>query len=152
MKRTIIALAALTLAFAFTGCANNSTPSADSAAETEIAASEENTTAAEGTQAAAAFDETALSDLTMKLLNEYVQIEYIGGLGLNADTNEMYQPEGCEATYPPVTDPNYQSLDDLKNLVAATLKNKGFRDTIEDITVTVDKTADGYRLSSYKVN
>ncbi len=34
----------------------------------------------------------------------------------------------------------------------ATLKNKGFRDTIEDITVTVDKTADGYRLSSYKVN
>lgn len=61
MKRTIIALAALTLAFAFTGCANNSTPSADSAAETEIAASEENTTAAEGTQAAAAFDETVMT-------------------------------------------------------------------------------------------
>lgn len=174
MKKTMIALAALTLAIAFTGCSDSSATNNDSAAETttvvtgteitdvtadtqtatetadttavtaaesdtetaaesETAAAETVTTAAEeGTQAAAAVDEAKLADVVMQLLDEYMQINYISGMGLDANTEESYQPENSEMPYHPVTDPKYQSIADLKAKVEKSMTG-ALKDEFENI-------------------
>ena len=177
MKKTIIAMAALTLALALTGCSGSDSTNTDSAAETTtvsatetdttavtedttteavtedtIAAATEavteaetaetaaesaettaETTAAEnGTQAAPAVDEAALVDQTMKLLEEYVNIEYIAGCGLHVDTEVQYQPEGSTLMYSPVVDDRFHSIEDLKKFVSASLSGS-LKDELETI-------------------
>lgn len=177
MKKTIIAMAALTLALALTGCSGSDSTNTDSAAETttvsatetdttavtedttteavtedttaaateavteaetaetaaESAETTAETTAAEnGTQAAPAVDEAALVDQTMKLLEEYVNIEYIAGCGLHVDTEVQYQPEGSTLMYSPVVDERFHSIDDLKKFVSASLSGS-LKDELETI-------------------
>lgn len=177
MKKTIIAMAALTLAFALTGCSGSDSTNTDSAAETttvsatetdttavtedttteavtedttaaateavteaetaetaaESAETTAETTAAEnGTQAAPAVDEEALVDQTMKLLEEYVNIEYIAGCGLHVDTEVQHQPEGSTMMYSPVVDERFHSIDDLKKFVSASLSGS-LKDELETI-------------------
>ena len=177
MKKTIIAMAALTLALALTGCSGSDSTNTDSAAETttvsatetdttavtedttteavtedttaaateavteaetaetaaESAETTAETTAAEnGTQAAPAVDEAALVDQTMKLLEEYVNIEYIAGCGLHVDTEVQYQPEGSTMMYSPVVDDRFHSIDDLKKFVSASLSGS-LKDELETI-------------------
>lgn len=180
MKKTIIAMAALTLALALTGCSGSDSTNTDSAAETttvsatetdttavtedttteavtedttaavteavteaetaetaaesaETTAESAETTAAEnGTQAAPAVDEAALVDQTMKLLEEYVNIEYIAGCGLHVDTEVQYQPEGSTMMYSPVVDERFHSIDDLKKFVSASLSGS-LKDELETI-------------------
>ena len=177
MKKTIIAMAALTLALALTGCSGSDSTNTDSAAETttvsatetdttavtedttteavtedttaaateavteaeaaetaaESAETTAETTAAEnGTQAAPAVDEAALVDQTMKLLEEYVNIEYMAGCGLHVDTEVQYQPEGSTLMYSPVVDDRFHSIDDLKKFVSASLSGS-LKDELETI-------------------
>ena len=173
MKKTMIALAALTLAIAFTGCSDSSATNNDSAAETttvvtgteitdvtadtqtaaetadttavtaaesatqtaaesETAAAETVTTAAEEGTQAAAVDEAKLADVVMQLLDEYMQINYISGMGLDANTEESYQPENSEMPYHPVTDPKYQSIADLKAKVEKSMTG-ALKDEYENI-------------------
>lgn len=177
MKKTIIAMAALTLALALTGCSGSDSTNTDSAAETttvsatetdttavtedttteavtedttaaateavteaetaetaaESAETTAETTAAENsTQAAPAVDEAALVDQTMKLLEEYVNIEYIAGCGLHVDTEVQYQPEGSTLMYSPVKDERFHSIDDLKKFVSASLSGS-LKDELEKI-------------------
>ena len=177
MKKTIIAMAALTLALALNGCSGSDSTNTDSAAETttvsatetdttavtedttteavtedttaaateavteaetaetaaESAETTAETTAAEnGTQAAPAVDEAALVDQTMKLLEEYVNIEYIAGCGLHVDTEVQYQPEGSTLMYSPVEDERFHSIDDLKKFVSASLSGS-LKDELETI-------------------
>lgn len=159
MKKTMIALAALTLAIAFTGCSDSSATNNDSAAETTtvvtgteitdvtadtqtaaetadttaVTAAESDTqTAAESETAAAAVDEAKLADVVMQLLDEYMQINYISGMGLDANTEESYQPENSELPYHPVTDPKYQSIADLKAKVEKSMTG-ALKDEFENI-------------------
>lgn len=150
MKKTIIALTALTLVLSLTACgtAGTAAPDTDSAAETTVAVmaeeasettadAEAETTAAEDaaeseeteTEAAEAeadaeapaADEAALMDQTFALLEKYSEIDGIAACGVHSDSADVFQPENTEIIYQHVTDDRFQSAADLKAFLAQTV-------------------------------
>lgn len=177
MKKTLIALTALTLALAMTGCSNNGQDT-DSAAETttvsateadvtttaeetqteavtedttaETAAATEAETAADSAettaettaetdaQAAPETDEAQFAGVTMNLLEEYIKIVNLSGMGLDVDSNDAYQPEGQAVPYYRVTDEKYQSIADVKRVVEQSMTG-ALKDEYDKIMFTSEQ-------------
>lgn len=125
------------------------TTAAETSAETDESAAD--TTTDEGRQVTPITDEAALIDLTYDLLTKYSYIDGVSACCLRTDSNDRYQPADTEIIYERVTEENYSTTDDIKQLISVSLtgeaEEKYLHDIFEDLyPIYIDKDGKLYML------